>query len=300
MSTTTNLDTLKINYLTQDQYDTAFTNNQINANQLYFTSDGTYPATQVEGTSNIDYRILLSTSANNTEETNTVRKSGNLTFNPSTSTLKIGDLSTLYSTILYGNPSDIEGLVFANSTSSGTGQYETRVGPRGIQILNTGSGGGAPNPSSTTAGFQSRAMVYGGAIGTMDNTTWASSTNGVYFEGGKNTAGEIQLRDNSTTSATITVDTISQWNKAPISSKYNMSSSGTQTVTLDSGNIYLLVAKRMNNSNTTGGLYIISAYTNNSAIATISEASSCTVSVSGLTLTITTTVNNIYCRLIKL
>lgn len=37
MSTTTNLDSLIINYLTQAQYDTALANNQINANELYLT-----------------------------------------------------------------------------------------------------------------------------------------------------------------------------------------------------------------------------------------------------------------------
>lgn len=37
MSTTTNLNTLKINYLTQEQYDNASENSQINENELYFT-----------------------------------------------------------------------------------------------------------------------------------------------------------------------------------------------------------------------------------------------------------------------
>ena len=37
MSTTTNLDTLKINYLTQAQYDEALENNEINENELYMT-----------------------------------------------------------------------------------------------------------------------------------------------------------------------------------------------------------------------------------------------------------------------
>ena len=37
MPTTTNLTTLKINYLTQAQYDDALANNQINGNELYFT-----------------------------------------------------------------------------------------------------------------------------------------------------------------------------------------------------------------------------------------------------------------------
>lgn len=37
MSTTTNLTTLKINYLTQQQYETALENEQIQDNELYFT-----------------------------------------------------------------------------------------------------------------------------------------------------------------------------------------------------------------------------------------------------------------------
>lgn len=37
MSTTTNVSTLKINYLTQSQYDTALNNNQINENEIYLT-----------------------------------------------------------------------------------------------------------------------------------------------------------------------------------------------------------------------------------------------------------------------
>ena len=37
MATTTNLSTLKINYLTQEQYDTALANNQINSDELYLT-----------------------------------------------------------------------------------------------------------------------------------------------------------------------------------------------------------------------------------------------------------------------
>ena len=37
MSTTTNLDKLKINYLTQEQYEDAVENEEINENELYFT-----------------------------------------------------------------------------------------------------------------------------------------------------------------------------------------------------------------------------------------------------------------------
>lgn len=38
MATTTGVAVLKINYLTQAQYDTALANNQINDNELYFIS----------------------------------------------------------------------------------------------------------------------------------------------------------------------------------------------------------------------------------------------------------------------
>lgn len=37
--TTTDLTTLKINYLTEEMYENALENNQINANELYFTTD---------------------------------------------------------------------------------------------------------------------------------------------------------------------------------------------------------------------------------------------------------------------
>lgn len=41
MSTTTNLDTLKINYLTQAQFDAALANNEINENEIYITPNTT-------------------------------------------------------------------------------------------------------------------------------------------------------------------------------------------------------------------------------------------------------------------
>lgn len=39
MATTTDITTLKINYLTKAQYDTALAQGQINENELYFTPD---------------------------------------------------------------------------------------------------------------------------------------------------------------------------------------------------------------------------------------------------------------------
>ena len=49
MSTTTNVSTLKINYLTQEQYDTALSNNQINENEIYLTPAEDTPISSVVG-----------------------------------------------------------------------------------------------------------------------------------------------------------------------------------------------------------------------------------------------------------
>lgn len=55
MSSTVNLDTLQINYLTQAQYDAALENDQLNANEIYFT----VPVTVDDG-GGIEDDLLLS------------------------------------------------------------------------------------------------------------------------------------------------------------------------------------------------------------------------------------------------
>ena len=48
MSTTTNLTQLKINYLSQSQYNTALENDEINENEIYLTPGGYKELTQAE------------------------------------------------------------------------------------------------------------------------------------------------------------------------------------------------------------------------------------------------------------
>ena len=90
MATTTNLDTLKINYLTQAQYDTALANNQINSNQLYFTpsSGDVVEQNATSSSDNGDFRVLLSGTASDNNLTETVRKTSQITYNPSTFSFK--------------------------------------------------------------------------------------------------------------------------------------------------------------------------------------------------------------------
>lgn len=75
MSTTTNLDTLKINYLTQAQYDAALADDQINENELYLTpasAAGTYTPT-ADTTAKFDLSAHMnSTDMTSTEITNFV------------------------------------------------------------------------------------------------------------------------------------------------------------------------------------------------------------------------------------
>ncbi len=61
MPTTTNLTTLKINYLTQAQYDDALANNQINSDELYFTPQ----APELEITyDSVNERLIFSNNSN--------------------------------------------------------------------------------------------------------------------------------------------------------------------------------------------------------------------------------------------
>jgi len=76
-------------------------------------------------------------------------------------------------------------------------------------------------------------------------------------------------------------------------------SNTTTTKSLTSGNIYLLVTKRMNNS-AAGGLYIVAPHDTTGSVTEVKAGTGTTVSISKTTLTVTTTVNNIYCRLVNL
>lgn len=96
MATTTTIPVLKINYLTQAQYDTALANNQIDSNQLYFTpasdevashshawSDITNPPASYTPTSHThDYSKVTFTQTNTSGD-----EIGKITINGTTTTL---------------------------------------------------------------------------------------------------------------------------------------------------------------------------------------------------------------------
>jgi len=66
-----------------------------------------------------DYRILLSTSANDTAETNTVNKSTNLRYNPSTNTLSTGNITGTGNLNITGN-ANLNSETYAESITAGS------------------------------------------------------------------------------------------------------------------------------------------------------------------------------------
>ena len=72
-----------------------------------------------------------------------------------------------------------------------------------------------------------------------------------------------------------------------------LTQNGSNTFTLVSGYLYIGIVTRLNNSSDTyTGLYVIRPHSNLSSIATIKASSSTTLSISGLTLTASTTTPN--------
>ena len=85
-----------------------------------------------------------------------------------------------------------------------------------------------------------------------------------------------------------------------IAQTVNMDSAGTQTFSLTSAKGYLLIVTR-NNSADTGkqGMYLVQANTN-ACVKTISASSVATVSISGTTLSVTTSDANVHLSLMPI
>lgn len=83
MATTTDLSTLKINYLTQAQYDTALLNNQINADELYLTPSSSSLASHTDPglMSPLDKTYLDSISGVLSNSSGTLKATGDIRVN---------------------------------------------------------------------------------------------------------------------------------------------------------------------------------------------------------------------------
>ena len=84
----------KINYLTEEEYQNALTNNKINENEVYMTPEGNIrKVTQNAAiTTDSNYPIMLASEAATTNTTDVLNKTDSLKYNPSTQALSTGKL----------------------------------------------------------------------------------------------------------------------------------------------------------------------------------------------------------------
>lgn len=194
MSTITSLDTLKINYLTQAQYDTALTNNEINENEIYMTPykepivdliypvgsiymsvNNISPATFLEGTTwePIQDRFLLAAGS-----TYTAGETGGA----ATVTLTAAQSGVHQHTHSFTQPT-VNGGAVTNGITGGSHHHVLDRNTRNNSGTETGYGyttqNGTSKPDSTLDSTHTHTLpahthsVSGGAVG---NTTAASAT----------------------------------------------------------------------------------------------------------------------------
>ena len=263
MATTINLDTLKINYLTQAQYDTALNNNQINSNQLYFTPSSGDVVEQNNCTENHQYRILFSNSANDNNIAEVSQKNASLRFNPSVPRLFVSSHVEAGAIELYtqdGTADTNNGLTI--DTHSAT-SYSSAWTPGTFKLQHWASSKGSGGNISSTNYVDSMlnmstdslyirsytgkettknlTSITDSALLMMTGNSWANATEGISMTNG----GNITLKNEDSgitfSNTSGSMNNFRGWSK-------NLTSSSTETITLETNKIYLLIIKRMNNS----------------------------------------------------
>lgn len=183
MATTENLSTLKINYLTQAQYDTALANNQINANQLYFTPDNSSAGGTITGVT-----AGTGLSGGGTTGTLTLNHSNSVTAQTTQAIYPIkidaqGHISA------YGSAATIPTITLNGSATTSPSFYApTAVGSNGNYLKSNGSGA----PSWTA--FPTIPTIKLNNATTTSPTFYAPTaggTSGYYLKGNGTTAAPV-------------------------------------------------------------------------------------------------------------
>ena len=113
-------------------------------------SDSDQNVTQTNTTGSAAYRVLFSSSANNTTETAGARKSGNLTFNPSTGVLTVSGSVSANGTTLTGNTGTVTSVGITNGGGiSVSGSPITGSGNITLSVDNTADTGYLKKKSDT-------------------------------------------------------------------------------------------------------------------------------------------------------
>ena len=132
----------------------------------------TNTVTQNNNTSNEDYRILLSATANNNNLTETTKKSGNLTYNPSTKIATIGSSTSNAYVQLIGNGSSDAGGVQINSSGS---RYQSGLGSRYLRMKNSGEDGINPDTNVNDPSKYFNSYLTASGLYASDTYTYSSS-----------------------------------------------------------------------------------------------------------------------------
>lgn len=247
-------------------------------------SDKNVTQTNTEATTNAAYRVILSQNANDTTETNGVRKVSNFLYNPSQASLYIGSPSAEHLTLGKTAITFDNGSAVSSFGKSQVDTWESHVT----------NGNNSLTAATTQAVYpikiDSRGHIsaYGSAVTVPTASTTAPLMDGTASYG----TGTLYSRSNHvhpTDTSRAAKDNFVSFTV----------SNTTTTKSLTSGHIYLLVTKRMNNS-AAGGLYIVAPHTTTGSVTEVKAGTGTTVSINKVTLTVTTTANNIYCRLVDL
>lgn len=266
-------------------------------------------------TKDYEYRLLFSNSANDNNTVEVSQKNNSLRFNPSVPRLFVSSHVEAGAIELYTQ----NGTVDTNNgitvdTHSAT-SYSAALTPGTFRLQHwassKGSGGSISSSNyvdnmlnmSTSSLYirsytgkdttENLTSITASDLLMMTGNSWSDATQGISMSN----TGSITLKNESSgitfSNTDGSMNDFRGWSK-------NLTSSSTETITLETNKIYLLVIKRMNNTTTTGGLYILAPHATTGSLCKISAAANCTVSISKVTLTITTSSGYIYYRLLRL
>ena len=250
MATTTDLSTLKINYLTQEQFDTALTNNQIESNELYFT-----PMANVGTVTSVGITAGTGISVSNSP----ITSSGNITVGHSNS-VAAGTVGT--SSATSGSTVDVPYITYdaqGHITATGTHVHT-------VSTTDTKNTAGSTDTSSKI--YLIGATSQAANPQTYSHDTAYVGTDGCLYSGGtKVLTAHQSVTDNNPTlawSTTSTVATIGSTEiKVTMPANPNTDAKVTQTATTTNATYELLFSVTADNTTRTEGAQKTSTLTYN-------------------------------------
>lgn len=202
--------------------------------------------TQTATTTNSDYEVLFSGTADNTSRTEGARKNSNITFNPSTGNLKVTQINgvTVGSSPKFTDNNTWTAMVGATSSANGSVGYINSAPPK--DGYNTkywradGTWAAPPNTHYTTA-------IYAGT-GTAANASTTNGSTKITVADDTTARGSVTLKGTGATTVTSDANGVVTINSTDNNTTYGLSISG-HTVSLVAGGTTSSVTVPDNNDN---------------------------------------------------